>query len=156
MFYTVGEMAKILNTTPSTLRYYDKEGLLPFVERTESGIRMFKDSDYEWLCMLDCLKNTGMSIKNIKRFMEMVIEGDATVKERLKMIIEQREIVRRQIAKLQETLDILDYKEWFYGTAVASGTTDVPRNMPEEQIPSRLRAARHKLKNIHSRADELN
>lgn len=63
MFYTVGEMAKILNTTPSTLRYYDKEGLLPFVERSESGIRMFKDSDYEWLLVIDCLKIQGWALK---------------------------------------------------------------------------------------------
>ena len=81
MFYTIGEMAKIVNIAPSTLRYYDKEGLLPFVERTETGIRMFKDSDYEWLCVIDCLKNTGMGIKDIKKFIDMVIAGDATIKE---------------------------------------------------------------------------
>ncbi|MGM9570396.1 MAG: MerR family DNA-binding transcriptional regulator, partial [Phascolarctobacterium sp.] len=53
MFYTIGEMAKIVNVAPSTLRYYDKEGLLPFVERTEGGIRMFKESDYEGLCIIN-------------------------------------------------------------------------------------------------------
>ena len=100
MFYTVGEMAKILNTTPSTLRYYDKEGLLPFVERSESGIRMFKDSDYEWLLVIDCLKNTGMGIKDIKRFIEMVIAGDSTIKERLQMIIRQRESVKEHMEKI--------------------------------------------------------
>ena len=105
MFYTVGEMAKILNTTPSTLRYYDKEGLLPFVERSESGIRMFKDSDYEWLLVIDCLKNTGMGIKDIKRFIEMVIAGDSTIKERLQMIIRQRESVKEQMEKLQKDFD---------------------------------------------------
>ena len=110
MFYTVGEMAKILNTTPSTLRYYDKEGLLPFVERSESGIRMFKDSDYEWLLVIDCLKNTGMGIKDIKKFIHMVLEGDATIKERLEMMKKQRESVKEQMAKLQQTLDTLDYK----------------------------------------------
>lgn len=66
MFYTVGEMAKILNTTSSTLRYYDKEGLLPFVERSESGIRMFKDSDYEWLLVIDCLKIPVWELKTLK------------------------------------------------------------------------------------------
>ena len=110
MFYTVGEMAKILNTTPSTLRYYDKEGLLPFVERSESGIRMFKDSDYEWLLVIDCLKNTGMGIKDIKKFIYMVLEGDATIKERLEMMKKQRESVKELMAKLQQTLDTLDYK----------------------------------------------
>lgn len=56
MIYTVGEMAKRLGVAPSTLRYYDKEGLLPFVERSGSGICVFKDSDYEWLQVIGCLK----------------------------------------------------------------------------------------------------
>ena len=175
MFYTVGEMAKILNTTPSTLRYYDKEGLLPFVERSESGIRMFKDSDYEWLLVIDCLKNTGMGIKDIKRFIEMVIAGDSTIKERLQMIfiemviagdstikerlqmiIRQRESVKEQMEKLQQTMDVLDYKVWYYSTADKAGTTSVPRNMPEEEVPENLRAARRRLKIIHAKADDLN
>lgn len=156
MFYTVGEMAKILNTTPSTLRYYDKEGLLPFVERSESGIRMFKDSDYEWLLVIDCLKNTGMGIKDIKRFIEMVIAGDSTIKERLEMMKKQRESVKEQMAKLQQTLDILDYKVWYYSTAEKAGTTAVPRNMPEEEVPENLRAARRRLKLTHARESEMN
>ena len=56
MFYTVGEAAKRLGVAPSTLRYYDKEGLLPFVERTDGGIRMFKQSDFEGLRLIECLK----------------------------------------------------------------------------------------------------
>ena len=156
MFYTVGEMAKILNTTPSTLRYYDKEGLLPFVERTGSGIRMFKDSDYEWLLVIDCLKNTGMGIKDIKKFIDMAITGDATIKERLQMILRQRESVQEQMAKLQQTLDTLDYKVWYYSTAEKAGTTAVPRNMPEEQLPENLRAARRRLKLTHARESEMN
>lgn len=156
MFYTVGEMAKILNTTPSTLRYYDKEGLLPFVERSESGIRMFKDSDYEWLLVIDCLKNTGMGIKDIKRFIEMVIAGDSTIKERLEMMKKQRESVKEQMAKLQQTLDTLDYKVWYYSTAEKAGTTAVPRNMPEEEVPENLRAARRRLKLTHARESEMN
>lgn len=156
MFYTVGEMAKILNTTSSTLRYYDKEGLLPFVERTGSGIRMFKDSDYEWLLVIDCLKNTGMGIKDIKKFIDMAITGDATIKERLQMILRQRESVQEQMAKLQQTLDTLNYKVWYYSTAEKAGTTAVPRNMPEEQVPENLRAARRRLKLTHARESEMN
>ena len=56
MMYTVGEMAKLLNIPGSTLRYYDKEGLLPFVERSSGGIRMFQEKDYEWLKVISCLK----------------------------------------------------------------------------------------------------
>ena len=117
MFYTVGEMAKILNTTPSTLRYYDKKACFRLWSAAKAASVMFKDSDYEWLLVIDCLKNTGMGIKDIKRFIEMVIAGDSTIKERLQMIIRQRESVKEQMEKLQQTMDVLDYKVWYYSTA---------------------------------------
>ena len=68
MVYTVGEMAKKIGVAPSTLRYYDKEGLLPFVERSGGGMRMFKDSDLDWLRIIECLKRTGMPIKEIRQW----------------------------------------------------------------------------------------
>lgn len=71
MVYTVGEMAKLLGVAASTLRYYDKEGLLPFVERSSGGIRMFRESDIEWLQVIGCMKKAGMSIKDIRQYIEM-------------------------------------------------------------------------------------
>lgn len=75
MVYTVGEMAKLLGVTASTLRYYDKEGLLPFVERSSGGIRMFQDSDFEWLQVIGCMKKAGMSIRDIRQYVEMALQG---------------------------------------------------------------------------------
>ena len=86
----------------------------------------------------------------------MVLEGDATIKERLEMMKKQRESVKEQIAKLQQTLDTLNYKVWYYSTAEKAGTTSVPRNMPEEQVPENLRAARRRLKLTHARESEMN
>lgn len=63
MTYTVGQMAKMLGLAGSTLRYYDKEGLLPFVERSSGGIRMFREKDYEWLQIIECLKKQGCQSK---------------------------------------------------------------------------------------------
>ena len=83
MLYTVGEMAKILHIPASTLRYYDKEGLLPLVERSKGGIRMFSDKDYEWLKVIECLKKSGLSIKEIRIFIDMVGRGDSSLTERL-------------------------------------------------------------------------
>ena len=83
MFYTIGEMARKLNVAPSTLRYYDKEGLLPFVERSSGGIRMFKDEDMEWLRLLGCLKKAGMPLKEIRSFLDWSRQGDATISQRL-------------------------------------------------------------------------
>ena len=75
MLYTVGEMAKVMGVPASTLRYYDNEGILPCVERSNGGIRMFTDKDYEWLKVVECLKKSGLSIKDIKAFTEMIDRG---------------------------------------------------------------------------------
>ena len=149
MYYTIGEMAKIINVAPSTLRYYDKEGLLPFVERTEGGIRMFKESDYEGLTIINCLKNSGMPLKDIKVFLEMVNQGDASIEQRLELIEKQRGRVLQQMEDLQQILKILDFKVWYYSTAKEAGTTAVSRDMDEERIPAELREVRRKLKDMH-------
>lgn len=146
MLYTVGEMAKLLGVAASTLRYYDQEGLLPFVERSSSGMRVFKDSDYEWLQIIECLKKTGMPLKDIRRFVEMAMQGDETIEPRLAMIKQQREAVKAQMAQLQQTLDTLDFKCWYYETARAAGTTDVPRSMAPDELPERFRAVRKALR----------
>ena len=122
MYYTVGEMAKKLEIAPSTLRYYDKEGLLPFVERSEGGIRRFQESDFEWLALIECLKKTGMSIKDIKSFVDLCVEGDASIGRRLELIKKQKHAVLHQIEQLKETLKVLDYKCWYYEEAQKAGT----------------------------------
>lgn len=146
MVYTVGEMAKILNLAPSTLRYYDKEGLLPFVERSGGGIRLFKDADYEMLQIINCLKQTGMPLKDIKLFIQMAVKGDETINERLQLFVKQRETVKKQIEELKNTLDILNFKCWYYETAKAAGTTAILDNMSIDDIPEQYRNAKEKLK----------
>ena len=146
MYYTVGEMAKRLGVAPSTLRYYDQEGLLPFVERSEGGIRVFKESDYEWLQVIGCLKKTGMQLRDIKTFIEMAMQGDQTIEPRLALITKQKESVKAQIAELEETLRTLEFKEWYYNTAKENGTTIVPRNMTLDELPKEFREVRLKLR----------
>lgn len=146
MIYTIGEMAKKLGVAPSTLRYYDKEGLLPFVERSKSGIRVFKDSDYAWLQIIECLKKTGMQLKNIKLFIEMAMQGDATIELRLSLIIKQKEAIQKQIAELEETLRMLEFKEWYYKTAQENGSTDIPEHMSLDELPEKFREVRIKLR----------
>ena len=130
-----------MNMTPSALRYYDKEGLLPFVERSDGGTRMLKESDMEWLSMIECLKKTGMSIKGIKTFIDLCLEGDSTIHERLQLIRRQRDAVQEQIGQLNRTLLRLNYKEWYYETAETAGTCAVHRTLTREDIPEALRAA---------------
>lgn len=146
MFYTVGEMAKRLGVAPSTLRFYDKEGLLPFVERSDGGIRVFKDSDFEWLMVIGCLKKTGMPLKDIREFIVMAIEGDDTIDARLDLINKQKESVEKQIAELEEIHRVLEFKQWYYETAKKEGTTSVPRNMTPEELPEEFREIRKRLR----------
>lgn len=142
MSYTVGEVAKKLGLSPSTLRYYDKEGLLPFVLRTPGGIRIFNEEDLEWLRMIGCLKKIGMALRDIRRFVEMAMQGDATIEQRLSLISTQKAIVERQIAAWEDTLKILAFKEWYYQKAKEYGTTAVPRAMPLSDLPEEFRAVR--------------
>ena len=140
MIYTVGEMAKMLDVPASTLRYYDKEGLLPFVERSPGGIRMFQESDYGWLKIISCLKKAGMPLKDIREYINLALQGDETIEQRLELFYKQREILRAQMAELQETLDTLDYKCWYYETAKAAGTTAIHDQISEADVPEELRA----------------
>lgn len=140
--YTIGEMAKQLNIAPSTLRFYDREGLLPFVQRSEGGIRVFSESDYRWLKMICCLKCAGMSLKDIKRYIQMAMQGDETVDERLKMFEDQRRKLQAQMEELQQTLDIVDYKCWYYQTAKEIGSEEAISQLPEEEVPEPYRAVR--------------
>lgn len=135
MLYTVGEMAKQLDVAPSTLRYYDKEGLLPFVERSGGGMRMFKDDDLRWLRIIECLKKTGMPIKDIKHFIDCCMIGDSKIDERLSIIEAQQNSVIKQMSELQQMLDMLNYKCWYYETARKAGTCAVHDNMPMEDVP---------------------
>lgn len=146
MMYTVGEMSKRLGVAPSTLRYYDREGLLPFVERSSGGVRVFKDSDYEWLQVIGCLKKTGMQLKDIKSFIEMAMQGDETIEPRLALILKQKESVKSQIVELQQTLLTLEFKEWYYTTAKENGSTAMVRNMTLAELPEQFRAVRLNLR----------
>lgn len=137
MIYTVGEVAKQLDVAPSTLRYYDKEGLLPFVERSGGGIRVFKDEDLSWLRIIECLKKTGMPIKDIKNFIDYCMEGDSRIDERLSIIESQRDSVIEQMKEMQEMLDMLNFKCWYYETAKEAGTCAIhnPNNVQLDKIP---------------------
>ncbi|NMD71255.1 MerR family transcriptional regulator [Bacillus sp. DNRA2] len=126
--YSISEVAKELNLTVYTLRYYDKEGLIPFVERTETGIRLFKESDIEALRIIECLKATGMPIKEIKHFIDWCSEGDATLQQRYDMFLERKASVEAQMAELKKTMERIEYKCWYYKTALDAGTENVHKH----------------------------
>lgn len=151
MLYTVGEMAKILGVPPSTLRYYDKEGLLPFVERSSGGIRMFTEKDHEWLKVIEFLKQSGLSIKDIRSFIDMAMQGDeASLKKRLALFQARREAVKKQIEDMRETLELLEFKCWYYEQAVQDGTEERVRSLSLDEIPGQYRNIKGKMKAVHT------
>ena len=145
MLYTVGEISKQLNIPPSTLRYYDKQGLLPFVERSSRGVRVFKQSDFAWLKIIECLKKAGMSLKDIRKYIDLAMQGDNTIAQRLELFENQRKVLLAQMAELQQTLDTLDYKCWYYETAKEAGTVEALKNLQAENIPEKYRATWQRL-----------
>ena len=145
MIYTIGEMARKLGISASTLRYYDKEGLLPFLEHSKGRIRVFTDKDYEWLHIIECLKKTGMQLKDIRTFLHMAMQGDDTIDDRLQLFLKQRELVKQQMEQLQQTLDVINFKCWYYETAKAAGTTAVLDHLPPEEFPEEYQEIRRRI-----------
>lgn len=140
MPYTIGEVASMLGINASTLRYYDKEGLLPRVGRTAGGIRSFTDADLETLRIIECLKSTGMPIKDIRQFMDWCQEGDATLERRREMFYERKRLVMEQMEGLRRTLETIEYKCWYYDMACELGSSkDVYAQSPE-CVPEPIRA----------------
>jgi DNA-binding transcriptional MerR regulator len=123
MTYSIGEVSEMLNISISTLRYYDKEGLLPLINRTQGNIRIFDETDLECLNMIECLKTTGMKLKDIKLFFQWCEEGDSTIEKRYNLFIQQKEKTEKQIALLQNSLNTINYKCEYYRIAKEKGTT---------------------------------
>lgn len=126
--YSISEVANELNLTAYTLRYYDKEGLMPFVERTPSGKRLFKESDISSLKVIECLKSTGMPIKEIKNFIDWCSEGDSTLQQRYDMFVERKALVEAQMEELKKTMQVIEHKCLYYKTALQAGTEDIHKN----------------------------
>lgn len=135
MSYSISEVSKKFNLSIHTLRYYEKEGILN-IKRSESGIRKYEQSDIDSLKIIECLKHSGMSLKDIKQFMDWCNLGDSTLELRQAMFARQRASVLKQMKDLQETLDVINFKYWYYETANKLGSEKAvkeikPCNMPE-------------------------
>lgn len=128
MAYSISEIAKRMNLTVYTLRYYDKEGLMPFVERTPNGNRLFKESDLDTLKIIECLKHTAMPIKDIKTFIDWCSQGDSTLQQRYDMFIERKAAVEAQMEELKKTMEVIEHKCWYYKTALDAGTEDIHKD----------------------------
>ena len=112
--YSIQDVSRKTGLTAHTLRYYEKEGLIPSIERSQGGIRQYTDEDLEALGLICCLKNTGMSLQEIARFVQLTHEGDHTLEERVELLREHRERVLERMAEMQEHLDKVTWKLNFF------------------------------------------
>lgn len=134
--YTIGQISEMFHIPVSTLRYYDKEGLFINMKRT-SGIRRFGEREIESLRLIECLKKSGMEIKDIKQFMTWCAEGSATYPQRLAMFLRQKDAVEAEITRMEKTLDMIRFKCWYYEQALQDGNEErlsamIPDKLPED------------------------
>lgn len=124
----------------STLRYYDKQGLFPNMERT-SGIRRFSDQEIEALRVIECLKRAGMEIKDIRQFMDWCVEGPSTYPQRKAMFEEQRSHMEAELEQMNRTLDMLKFKCWYYEQAIKDGSEGRLKSLIPDHLPDGIRKA---------------
>lgn len=128
--YSIGQISEMFDLPISTLRYYDKEGLFPDLQR-HAGRRLFSDREIEALRVIECLKSSGLEIRDIKQFMQWCTEGPSTYTQRKHLFEERRSAVEKEMQQLQKTLDLLKYKCWYYETALQDGEAAIQQMLPD-------------------------
>ncbi len=138
--YTIGQVAEMFDLPISTLRYYDRQGLFPRLERV-SGIRRFGETEIEALRVIECLKKTGMEIKDIRQFMAWCVEGADTYPQRKVMFEAQRAHMENEIERMNRALDMLKFKCWYYEQAINDGGEERIKAMLPNGLPEEIRSA---------------
>lgn len=137
--YTIGQVSQMTGLPVSTLRYYDQQGLFPEL-RKESGIRKFTDRELDILKMVECLKSSGLELRDIRQFIHWCAEGSATYPQRKAMFLKQKEVVEAEIQSLEKTLNMLRFKCWYYEQAIQDGSEDRIKAMLPDRLPPDIQA----------------
>lgn len=137
--YSIGQVAEMFGLPVSTLRYYDKQGLFPGMERS-SGVRRFSEAELEKLRVIQCLKETGMEIREIRQFMEWCAEGPSTFPQRRALFESRKAHMEEELRRMNRTLDMLKFKCWYYEQAMQDGSDERVKQMIPEGLPEEIRA----------------
>lgn len=134
--YTIKEVADKMDISEHTLRFWAKSGFFPFVTRDENNIRQFSENDLEWVKIVKCLRSVGTENKAIKRYIDLCIIGDSTIKERYGIIQDTKKKALEQMEELKQQLALLDYKESFYQNLIENNLKDTwnPMNNITEEL----------------------
>lgn len=120
MPYSIAEASKMAGVPASTIRYYEKEGLLPRINRTSGCMRRFEDGDIEWLNFIVCFLKTGMPLASVKKIVELAQQGDDTIEERKKILRDHREELQKRQRELDEAMAAVEKKLKLYGECCCS------------------------------------
>lgn len=140
MMYTIGQVSEMLHIPASTLRYYDKEGLFPDLKRV-SGIRQFSEKELDALRIIECLKKSGMEIRQIRQYMQWCTEGSTSYPKRKALFEEQKKRVEEELRRMNEILNMLKYKCWYYEQAIENGAEAPLPTIALEDMPEEIREA---------------
>lgn len=146
MNYTIGEVSEMLNIPVSTLRYYDSQKLLLDLKRDDAGNRIFDETNINALKLINCLKASGISIKDIKKFMLLAKQGDKTISERKNFFLIQKQNIKDKINELEKAMNMVEYKYWYYQTAEKDKTEKYVKNINIKDMPKNIQEA---YKNSH-------
>lgn len=138
--YTIGQVSELVGLPVSTLRYYDQQGLFPDLERS-SGIRRFGDRELETLRIIECLKRSGLEIRDIRQYIDWCKQGSDTYEQRRELFVRQKANVEAEIAHLNRVLDMLKFKCWFYDQAIRDGSDAPVRAMLPDHLPEEIQKA---------------
>lgn len=127
---TIAEVSKKYDLTPDTIRYYEKEGLIPRVPRNKSGIRDFDESSCRWIEFIKCMRNAGLSIEVLSKYVKLMEKGPETAKERKKLLEDQREILLKRQKDINDTIDRINYKIEIYDEIVKGKRKDFMQEEP--------------------------
>ncbi len=144
--YTIGQIAKMMNLSVPTLRYYDDEGILINIKRDNAGNRIFDDSDIEALKIINCLKKSGLKIKEIKEFMDLCRQGNSSLQKRYDFFLNQEQKVLDEIQNLEICLALIKYKEWYYQTALLHNDEGYVKNLDKDTLPKEIKEYLNKSK----------
>lgn len=129
--YSMKEACQLTNMTYENLKFYCNEGLVPNVKRDQRNYRIFDEHDIKWIQSLNCLKSCGMGIEEMKDYLALCMKGESSIPERKVILAAKRESLLRSIAKLQEAVAYIDWKQGFYDD-VLSGKTQYYSNLVPE------------------------
>ena len=129
MNYTIKKVSEMTGLSIPTIRYYDKEGLLPELQRKESGYRVFSDQDLDAIDLIECFKESGLTIREIRHFMSLVRRGDVTLEERLAIFQTHITRLEEKLAAVQNALEHSRRTLAFYEIAAKTGSEETAKDL---------------------------